>query len=621
MQDPGFSLFGLLTTVNREAERSPFLDEIDLLSQQSSQDIIYPRPDFTALSRYLKPPSHQRTPSLSDDGSSAPSQDLTQTFAVVHDLAHGGFTHFGPSPASLADFTARIHLVMPKGAVVFLRGYAPPEWLSAVADKLGVAPEFYRRHLEDKPSLCGVSRDCYSSPSLPSSSSRIFQLVIPSLWERSVMISPYEPEDLELDRRRVADSMITHYRQMRKKGARGADSMVSKCLQFSKKTFVLEQTVTVEVGPPGNNWRAVVWMDSGKDLSLGEEGPWSPAPGTKSWETYFVPTIVQQTSSTGQTASLTRQSSMCPGFSRSPCRPMPLPHATSSGVNAQENTLRAGPGIGGPAGEWRAAQNICLLPFQYGSALDKTVASQDALYALSELFQFAASAESQFLNLLDDRIRHELSFIGRENIAGRHHAISLVNLSYIKTQLQSHAKRLVDTVGMLEERELLDWPRIPSQTVTAASRTAERMAALLHTDFVYLARRAEALSRACEQGIGTLANNSILEESRRSADNAMRVERLTLLASTFIPLSFICTIWGMNFVEMGTGSQPFWMWFVTAGPVLVISILVYHIDLVKTLLGKVWRQARRRGKTIRLNSLGQRRNRGQDDLELGPTES
>jgi Mg2+ and Co2+ transporter CorA len=116
------------------------------------------------------------------------------------------------------------------------------------------------------------------------------------------------------------------------------------------------------------------------------------------------------------------------------------------------------------------------------------------------------------------------------------------------------------------------------------------MAALLHTDFTYLLRRAEALSRECKQGMGTLAHISVLEESRRSADNAMRVEKLTILASIFIPLSFVCAAWGMNFVELGTGSLPIWMGFVTAGPVVVLSLPVYRIDLVKRLFEKAQRR-------------------------------
>jgi hypothetical protein len=42
----------------------------------------------------------------------------------------------------------------------------------------------------------------------------------------------------------------------------------------------------------------------------------------------------------------------------------------------------------------------------------------------------------------------------------------------------------------------------------------------------------------------------------------------------------------MNFVELGTGSLPIWMGFVTAGPVVVLLLPVFRIDLAKRLFEK-----------------------------------
>lgn len=129
-----------------------------------------------------------------------------------------------------------------------------------------------------------------------------------------------------------------------------------------------------------------------------------------------------------------------------------------------------------PGTPWRAAQNISLLPFWYGSQLDKDLACQDALYALSEIFNFTSSSKVQFLNLMHTRIEHELSFVGHED-TGTNHAVSLLNLKYIKTQLGSHAQNLTETVSTLENRHTLDWPRNES------SPTTEQVTALLLTDY------------------------------------------------------------------------------------------------------------------------------------------
>jgi Mg2+ and Co2+ transporter CorA len=209
-------------------------------------------------------------------------------------------------------------------------------------------------------------------------------------------------------------------------------------------------------------------------------------------------------------------------------------------------------------GSWRASQNICMLPFQYGQQLEQDLAAKDALYALSELFLFAATAEVQFLNLIRSLIEHELSFIGE----AKFHAISLLNLRYIKAQLSSHERHLAETVNILKNRQWLGWPSSPSEE-------SKKTAAMLITNYQFLVELAKNLGRDTEQGMATLANASVLDESRRSANNAMRVQRLTVLATIFIPLSFICAVWGMNFKEMGTGTLPMWWWIVTAVPVLI----------------------------------------------------
>lgn len=473
-------------------------------------------------------------------------EDITTNFAVIHDIATGTGTPFGPSSEDIAEFAA--YEAVPEATLLFLRGYASPQWLNAVGEKHNVSPELYRRHLQDGVFTSG-GRDFHSSPSLPSSSARVFQLTIPTICLRNVTGTPYEPEDLQKDRQLESEAIGKHFQQLRCRG-KVADSVVRRCLLLSKEKYVLEQTVSIEIGPPGDTWRAVVWLDSGKDLSQSVKGPWSPRPSTLPWETYFFPVIVHQADGTLSTT--------------------PMASTTSSKPTFANNR---------PAAEWKAAQNICLFPFQYGSRLDKDLARHDALYALSELFRFAAFSEIQFLNLLHSRIEHELSFVGHQNV-GRRDAVSLLNLKYIKTQLTSHAQGLAETVSILENRDSLDWPR-------ADSTKAENAAHLLLTDFKYLLQRAEALARECEHGMDTLANSSVLDESRRSTENALRVQKLTLLATVFIPLSFVCSIFGMNFKQLGSGSLNVWIWFAVAGPVILFSLLVYHFEVLVRLFGKI----------------------------------
>ncbi|KAK4197103.1 hypothetical protein QBC40DRAFT_334483 [Triangularia verruculosa] len=389
-------------------------------------------------------------------------------------------------------------------------------------------------------------------------SARVFQLRIPTICHTEVGTLPNEPEDLQQARRTEASIMNKYLMQLRTE-ASVADSIVRECHMLSKQEHILEQIVSIEVGPSGDSWRAVVWLDSGIDLLhsvRGVNNPWTPPPKTRQWQTYFFPVIVHQVTAN----AISKQGSATN-----------VPHLPSHGTPSTR--------IKG-ASDWKASQNVCFLPIHYGFQLDKDLACQDALYALSELFQFAASSEVQLLNCLQCHIEREVSFIGAVEGSSRR-AASLMNLRYIKTILKKHAQRLAGTTCMLKSRDSLDWPRLGS------SNKAEQTAKILLADFEYLLRRAESLARECEQGMATLANSAILEESRRSVDMGLRVEKLTKIATIFIPLSFVCSVWGMNFQEFGTGILPLWWFPVTAGPILLVSIFIYRLDHLLILVSKL----------------------------------
>ncbi|PGH19535.1 hypothetical protein AJ80_03870 [Polytolypa hystricis UAMH7299] len=318
--------------------------------------------------------------------STASEEDITNSFAVIHNITTGTSANFGPSTTDVDHFAT--YKAESNPSLLFLRGYAFPPMVGNDWRKI---------------------RRFYSSPSLPSSSSRVYQLNISTVCCRNVVGAPYEPEDLQDSRKLETQGLGRYFKTLRNR-AQVADSMV---------------------GPPRDNWRAVIWLDSGKDLSKGVEGPWSPRPGTRPWETRFFPVIVHQV---GSTQSRSRNRS----------------HLAPRSVTYPASSYTIDPYESGT--EWRAAQNICLLPYQYGSTLDNNIAGQGAL-----------------------RISHELSFTGQQSV-GRPNAISLLNIRFIKTQLMSHAQRLAETVRILENLDSLDWPR------AIGSPKAEKAAHLLLID-------------------------------------------------------------------------------------------------------------------------------------------
>ncbi|KAM7214454.1 oligopeptide transporter [Rhypophila decipiens] len=524
-----------------------FQDGIAALAQRSSRAHVYPRPDLVNLNHYLGTRSAIDTPVETDDCSAA------DHFAVIHDITTGQIQRFAPSSAGLDDF---VSYGAPKSpSIIFMRGFGSPQWLNAVGNVHGASAELYRRHL-DVQAFISAGRNLYSSPSLPSSAAQVFQLTIPTICSRNVGASGFEPDDLRQARHEESEAMIKYFKQLRNK-AKPADSVVRDCKMLSKELYIIEQTISIEVGPSQDGWRIIAWLDSGRDLSQSITGPWSPLPGTRSWETYFFPVISHHNTATYQPLSPTR------------CSEASIPNTLRPQLAAGRSDSSTTPRH--TEEKWVAAQNISLLPFQYGGQLDREIARQDALYALTELFQFAASAEAQLLNLVQNRVENEMSLVGGGQF-GQYLSISLMNLKYIKVLLTSHAQGLGEIITVLTNRHALEWPRIDSAV-------AEKAAVLLLADLEYLKRRNEALSRECEQGMATLANMAVLEESRRSVDMSRTVQRLTVIGTIFIPLSFVCSVWGMNVEELGTGSQPMWMWIVSALPVVLFSYLVYNWEM------------------------------------------
>ncbi|KAI0906453.1 hypothetical protein F4823DRAFT_607160 [Ustulina deusta] len=556
-------------------------ENAELLTQSASRDHVYPRPDLANITYYLQSqttatPSFRASPlggRNSGGGGASDLDDDNEPFAVIYDIEAKTHTPFGSSPAALASFL--VHDIEQRACILFLRGWASPEWLNAVGTKFSVSPELYRRHLQDNMLLRPAGRDLFLGPSLlPSATAKVFQLTIPTVCARNVSCESCEPEDLQVDRQLEAEAMGAYFKQFRVR-ARTADSIVRKCLLFSRQHYVVEQTITIEVNPPGANLRAVVWLDSGRDLSECIEGPWSPKQGTRAWETYFYPVIVTR-------AGEQPDEKESPSSSFSSFLPISILGYNDLGRTRHRGDLK----------RWRAAQNISLLPMHYGSQLKKESSSGHVLHALSELFQFAASAEIQFLNFLCHRIEHELSLVGSEGMTWSHQ-ISLLNLKYIKAQLTQHVQSLTNTVEILRNRSSADWLRVSqddSRTDDVSNnnklRNEGKAAEALLTDFDFLLQRANSLIRECENGMSTLANSAILEESRRSTKVARSMQRLSVIATVFIPLSFVCAIWGMNFRELGSGSKPIWWWLVSAIPVIIVTLVIYQWKFLVEMSGR-----------------------------------
>lgn len=228
-------------------------------------------------------------------------------------------------------------------------------------------------------------------------------------------------------------------------------------------------------------------------------------------------------------------------------------------------------------------QSASLLHSNYGSMLTPTLACTDAFYAFSEIFDFAAHSESQFLNMLESKIQKEM--VQMDVLDQVAPVPSLSNLVHHKRVLDRHIQRITDNVSMIQNRGKLttettlesDWP----QAKEPADRRQVRLSALtLLRDFQYLLARAESLSLECDRGMNVLMNTAMIVESKKAIEQAEGVAKLTRLAFFFVPLSFAASFFGMNFQELGgTGNLEIWAFVVMTVVLFTITLFLLFCDI------------------------------------------
>lgn len=208
--------------------------------------------------------------------------------------------------------------------------------------------------------------------------------------------------------------------------------------------------------------------------------------------------------------------------------------------------------------------------------------SCDPFYAMNELFKFAASSESQFLNMTEAVLSPDTGFKVLDQ-----GVLTLANLLYHQEILEAHAVSLREQVDVIKQRGCLDWKRTSTADHLVKSETA---AAQLLKDYESLLSRAEYLLRRCENGMKVIMNNATIDQAQKAREQEKGIaSAATKLAFFYIPLSFMTGVYGMNFKEFGTGKMTIGIFFGTAIPVLILSIVCLYFDVRKGLVGTLHR--------------------------------
>jgi hypothetical protein len=298
------------------------------------------------------------------------------------------------------------------------------------------------------------------------------------------------------------------------------------------------------------SFAAIAWLDCGKELQRCPDAPW--------------------TSPTQQTTKSSPQPFIVPVFQHE--QNASLRHSEAKGDVTEAASGRL--------------QNLTQLPSDYGKNLDSSIMLVDASYALSSLYSFAAASNNQFMNFLRSHIEEAL------HSSDAQQELSLTNLRYFRSILDDHITDLAATVEQLEKHKHSSWSKItsPGKSKDESKDLQSKDWIVRETleenlaDYRALYRTAKDLSKLCIHGAGSILDRGMLEESRRAIEQAEKLKRLTILAFFFIPLSFLASIFGMNFKQFGQGQQSLWIYFVLALPVLWLSAMILFWEKIRKVI-------------------------------------
>ncbi|KAJ4402237.1 hypothetical protein N0V85_005347 [Neurospora sp. IMI 360204] len=308
----------------------------------------------------------------------------------------------------------------------------------------------------------------------------------------------------------------------------------------------------------------MVWLDSGKEFyDAGDSSSPSPASTPSSSSS---PSLHSSTSNSRQ------KTPSCPWLIKQPSAEKRhyLPVVLHRHKIALKSHLLS-QGILGPS-----PRSAAHLPNDYGRSLHGAIMSQDAFYCLTEIFNFAASSQMEFLNLIDLKLDLYTSLPPEEDFK------VLPNLKYSKKILYRYiqkTERVLESIRNATNKESR-WPR-PTDQTEKARVTAQN----IEHDFEHLLKRAQTLHSRTTDAITVLLSSISISESQRAIQQAEDMAKLTFLAFLFVPLSFATSFFGMNFKELEGDKLSVWWWGVGSGVSLVTAILAYclfpHVERLK----------------------------------------
>jgi hypothetical protein len=216
-----------------------YTKRITNIANETSLNSLYPGEHYHTLTGYLsKAAKSKRLVRPKVVPPKSPIHVVLHEFGVGQTRIRSQFKHPG-------DFRwcMNARATSSPGRLVFLKGFAAPEWLSTLGSQFQVDPEFYQSHLSIL-----HTQNYFQQPSTPSGAK--------SITLRLTTLGQMTPFSADLIAWRARNSRLMHsYRhQLKDMDFEIGDSIVREFSAFEGGMFSIEQDISIYLTTQGEQW-------------------------------------------------------------------------------------------------------------------------------------------------------------------------------------------------------------------------------------------------------------------------------------------------------------------------------------------------------------------------------
>lgn len=205
------------------------------------------------------------------------------------------------------------------------------------------------------------------------------------------------------------------------------------------------------------------------------------------------------------------------------------------------------------------------------STEETQVIKADAFSTINQILRFMVAEWLNVSHIVECELT-KLDYWNENHIPGFTFHQQEVNILHMwRRRCARYGDMLRRSEELCSHRGPISWPKLESES-----------ASLIIKDFQAVHDKFKRMEKNAEKQISTVFAKISVEAGEESINQARRVTRLTVIATVFLPMSFVASIFSMN-GRFALDGECWWMYVVVAVP-LVLSI---------TLCGLYFRKSRK----------------------------